>query len=98
VLPNPGKDPLEPPWGAITIVMQLIIPYSKPFRRPLNYPKYNKDSNLDAHVQVFKATIKSNGENIDEEIANLFNFHWKTTHLISVTIICKIIPIIDLQI
>jgi len=55
--------------------MQLIIPYSKPFRRPLNYPKYNKDSNLDAHVQVFKATIKSNGENIDEEIANLFNFH-----------------------
>jgi hypothetical protein len=33
-----------------------------------------KDSNLDAHVIVFKATIKANGETKDVEIVNLFNF------------------------
>ncbi len=54
--------------------MQLVVPYSKPYRKPFNYPKYKKDFNLYAHVQVFKATIKANYKMIDEEIANLFNF------------------------
>jgi hypothetical protein len=33
-----------------------------------------KDSNLDAHVKVFKVDIRANGETKDEKIANLFSF------------------------
>lgn len=54
--------------------MQLVVSYSRPFKKPFNYPIYKKDSNLDVHVRIFKATIKANYEMIDEEIANLFNF------------------------
>jgi hypothetical protein len=56
--------------------MQLVI-HSKAFRRPLNYPEYKKNFNLDAHVQVFKAVIKGNSEIVDEEIVNMFNFTLK---------------------
>jgi hypothetical protein len=38
------------------------LPSNKPYHRPFNYPEYVKDSNPDAHVKVFKATIKMNGE------------------------------------
>ncbi len=54
--------------------MQPIVPYSRLFKRPLNYPEYKKNSNPDVHVQVFKAVIKVNGETIDEKRTNLFNF------------------------
>jgi hypothetical protein len=74
VPPNPRKDPPEPPRSVITTAVQPIVPYSKPCRRQLNYPKYKKDFDLDVHVQVFKATIKVDDETIDEEITNLFNF------------------------
>ncbi len=49
--------------------------------RPINYLKYKKDFDLDAHVQVFKAAIKTNGETIDEKMANLFNFTLKENAL-----------------
>jgi hypothetical protein len=42
--------------------------------KPLNYLEYKKNFDLDVHVWIFKATIKANGEMVDEEIANLFNF------------------------
>ncbi len=42
--------------------------------KPFNYFEYNKNSYLDSCVQVIKATIKANGETIDEEITNQFNF------------------------
>jgi hypothetical protein len=74
VPPYLGGDPLEPRRGAIVTIMQLVIPYSKPFRRPLNYFEYKNDSNPDAHVRVFKVIIKTNDEIVDEEITNLFNF------------------------
>ncbi len=54
--------------------MQPIIPYSKPFKKPLNYLEYKKGYFLDVHVQVFKATIKANNEMLYEKIINLFNF------------------------
>ncbi len=54
-----------------------LLPPNKPYCRPLNYPKYMKDSNLDAHVKVFKATIKANGETEDAKIVNMFNFTHK---------------------
>jgi hypothetical protein len=44
---NPGIPPLPP---------------NKPYRCPLNYPKYVKNSDPYAHVKVLKATIKANGE------------------------------------
>ncbi len=33
-----------------------------------------KDSNLDAHVKILKATIRANGETKDVKIINLFSF------------------------
>jgi hypothetical protein len=54
--------------------VQPIVSYCKPFKRPINYPKYKKDYHPNAHVWVFKAAIKANGEMIDEEITNMFNF------------------------
>jgi len=47
---NLGKPPLPP---------------NKPYHRPFNYPEYVNNFNLDAHVRVFKAIIKTNGETED---------------------------------
>ncbi len=43
----------------------------------LNYFEHTKNSNQDAHLRIFKAVIKANGETIDEEITNMFNFTLK---------------------
>ncbi len=67
-------DPPKPPRGAIITFVQHVVLYSRPFKRPLNHPKYKKNIDSNAHVQVFKVATKANGEMIDEEIANLFNF------------------------
>jgi hypothetical protein len=40
----------------------------------LNYLEYVNDSNLDAHVRVFKSTTKANGETKVLGIVNLFSF------------------------
>jgi hypothetical protein len=48
--PNPGGDPLEPLGGVIVVVMQHVVPYSKPFKRLLNYLEYKK--NFDKNVDV----------------------------------------------
>jgi hypothetical protein len=61
-------DPCRPP-----------LPPNRPYRWPLNYPKYVKDSNLDAHDKVFKATVRTNGETEHAEIVNLFSFTLKDT-------------------
>jgi len=37
-----GGDPLEPSGGAIVTYMQPILPFYRPFKRPLSYPKYKK--------------------------------------------------------
>ncbi len=33
-----------------------------------------KDTNLDAHIKVFKKTIRVNGETMEIDIINLFSF------------------------
>jgi len=33
-----------------------------------------KDIDLDAHIKVFKKTIKTNGETLELDIINLFGF------------------------
>jgi len=58
----PGKPPLSP---------------SKPYYRPLNYPKYVKEFNPDAHVRVFKVAIRADNEIDDVKIVNLFSFTFK---------------------
>ncbi len=37
----------------------------------------SKDFDLDAHVRVFKVTIKANSETNDAKIVNMFNFTFK---------------------
>jgi len=74
VPPNLRGDPPKPPEDATKKVVQPIIPYHRPFMRPLNYHEYKKDYDPNVHVQVFKATIKTNNEMVDEETTNMFNF------------------------
>ncbi len=45
--------------------------------RPLNYHEYKKDFDPNAHVWIFKITIKANGEIEDDKIMNMFNFTFK---------------------
>ncbi len=59
---NPSKPPLPPNMS---------------YRQSLNYLKYVKDSNLDAHVKLFKAAIKANSEIDDAKIINLFSFTFR---------------------
>jgi hypothetical protein len=59
---NPRKPPLPP---------------NKPYHRPLNYLEYVKNSNPNAHIKVFKTTIKANGETKDVKIVNMFSFTFK---------------------
>jgi hypothetical protein len=70
----PKGNPRE---GDIVAYVQPIIPYSSPFERSLNYLMYKKNSNLNAHVRIFKAVIKANNETILDEIINMFNFTLK---------------------
>jgi hypothetical protein len=44
------------------------LPPNRPYRQPLNYPKYVKDSDLDIHVKIFKVTIRTNSETNDAKI------------------------------
>jgi hypothetical protein len=74
---DPKGDLPEPPKGDIITYVQPIIPYSSPFERSLNYLMYKKNSNLNAHVRIFKAVIKANNETILDEIINMFNFTLK---------------------
>jgi hypothetical protein len=50
------------------------LPPNKPYHQPLNYPKYVKDFDPNAHVKVFKVPIKRNGEIEDAKFVNLFSF------------------------
>jgi hypothetical protein len=59
----PMVNPCRPP-----------LPPNRPYCWPLNYPKYVKDSDPDAHVRVFKIAIKTNNETHDAKIINLFSF------------------------
>jgi hypothetical protein len=55
------------------------LPPNRLYCQPLNYPRYVKDFDLDAHVKIFKVTIRANNEIDDVEIANLFSFTFRDT-------------------
>jgi hypothetical protein len=40
----------------------------------LQYPSYVKNIDPNAHIRIFKKTIKINGEIIEDDIINLFSF------------------------
>ncbi len=44
-----------------------------PYKR-LQYIIYVKDTNLNAHIKIFNKAIKTNGENVEVDIINLFDF------------------------
>ncbi len=46
-------------------------------RKQLPYPLYIKDIDLDAHVPMFKAPIKANGETKYKDIVKMFMFALK---------------------
>jgi hypothetical protein len=46
------------------------FPPSRPHHRPLNYPKYVKDSDLNVHVRIFKVAIRANNETYGGKIVN----------------------------
>jgi hypothetical protein len=52
---------------------------AKPYRSTLKYPNYKKDVDPYAHVKVFNATIKTNGETFKEYIINAFSYTLKKT-------------------
>jgi len=53
------------------------LPPNRPYHWPFNYPKYVKDSNLDAHVKVFKVAMRANSEIDDAKFVYLFIFTFK---------------------
>jgi hypothetical protein len=46
---------------------------ARPYQSTLKYPNYKKDANANAHVKVFQAIVRANGETFEEYIINTFN-------------------------
>jgi len=73
---------LEPLGGIVVTFVQPIVPYYRAYMRPFNYHKYQKKKfDIDVNVQIFKIVIKVNGEMVNEEITNMFNFTLKVNAL-----------------
>lgn len=72
---DPRRKLLDVPRGYIIVVGIFAIPYS--FTKIHWIILNKKNYNMDVHVWIFEATIKTNGETLDEEITNLFNFTFK---------------------
>ncbi len=53
VPPNLRRDPPKPLGGGTAKVVQPVVPYHRPFMRPLNYHEYKKDYDPNVHVRVF---------------------------------------------
>ncbi len=75
-------DPPRPPRYFGLLMVHLIkppLPPNRPHCLPHNYLEYVKNFDLDAHVRVFKAAIRTNSEINDVEIVNLFIFTFRNT-------------------
>ncbi len=61
--------------------MQLVLePTTKLPYKKLQYPTHVKNTNLDAHIKIFKKSIKANGEMMEANIVNLFRFTLKDSN------------------
>jgi hypothetical protein len=76
---NPPGPPRPPRYFGLLMVNQgrPPLPPNKPYRQPLNYLEYVKDFDLNAHVKVYKATIKANDETKDAKFVNMSSFTLK---------------------
>jgi len=61
-----------PPWYQ-SVPIQTKPTSKLPYRK-LQYPTYVKDTDLDAHIRIFKKSIKVSGEIMEVNIINLFGF------------------------
>jgi hypothetical protein len=77
----PPPIPLNCVQNIIGLMVNIGIRGSvaKPYQSTLKYPNYKKDANLDAHVKVFQAAIKANGETSEKYIINVFSYTLKKT-------------------
>jgi hypothetical protein len=66
-----------PPWHQPPVVQHVSEPTTKLPYRKLQYPTYVKNTNLDAHIKMFKKAIKTNGEIVEIDIINLLGFTLK---------------------
>ncbi len=49
----------------------------RPYSSIPKYPNYKKEENLDVHVKVFNATIRTNGETSKKDKINAFTYTLK---------------------
>jgi hypothetical protein len=75
----PKLDPCMfiPPWYQPPIVQPISEPTTKLPYKKQQYPTYVKYTDPNVHIIVFKKTIKVNGETMEVDIINLFDFSWK---------------------
>jgi hypothetical protein len=72
--PTPNPRMFIPLWYQPPIVQLVSKPTTKLPYMKLQYPTYVKDTDLDAHIKVFKKAIKANGEIVEADIINVFGF------------------------
>jgi hypothetical protein len=77
--PGPSRPPRPLRYFGLPMMNSSIppLPPNKPYRQPLNYLEYVKDSDPNVHVKVFKATIKTNGEIDNVKNINFFSFTFR---------------------
>jgi hypothetical protein len=78
----PSFDPhmFIPPCYQPPIVQLVLEPTTKLPYKKLQYPTHVKNTNLDAHIKIFKKSIKANGEMMEANIVNLFRFTLKDSN------------------
>jgi hypothetical protein len=72
--PVPNPHMFIPPWYPLFTTQLVPELASKLPYRKLQYSTYVKDIDLDAHIKIFKKTIKVNGEIVETNIINMFGF------------------------
>ncbi len=71
---NTGLRMFIPPWYQPLVVQPISKPTTKLPCKKLQYPTYVKDTNSNVHNKMFKKPIKANGETMEADIINLFDF------------------------
>ncbi len=63
------------------IIIKSLVPTKHPNMKGLNYFKYVKQMDLDAHMHVFKVMIQANSEIEGANIVNIFEFTFRDLNL-----------------
>jgi hypothetical protein len=98
-----GSNPPGPPKPSRYFGLPMMhlgkppLPLNKPYRQPLNYPKYVKDVDPNAHVKMFEIVIRANGETNDAKILICLVLPLNILCLIGVTTTWEITQVVFLQ-